>query len=435
VVFGASSAVAAWSGGATALIACRAAMGVGAACILPATLSIVTNVFTVPKERAQAFGWWTAAGGVGLTLGPVIGGALLSHFWWGSVFLVNVPFVIVAVAAGWWAIPESRNPEAARLDPVGVILSIIGVSGLVWATIEAPTHGWGSRTTLASFAGALVVLGCFVRWENHCAAPMLELAFFRNLRFSIAALAASAGHFAFSGTLFVLTQELQFILGYSPAAAGIRLTPLAAMFVVLGLVSPRVAERIGTKVTVAMGLSIFAIGLLVLSMAQADWGYGPLVVPMLVIGVGFGLMLAPATEAIMGSLPREKAGLGSGTSSTTRQLAIASGVAVCGSLLASRYDAVLAERTEGLPLSRGALDEAHRSVGGALQVARDVGGATGRSLDEAARVAFVHGMRAGLLAGVAFLVVTAALTLRYLPARAARAVEIEEYQPVDVIVE
>ena len=338
-------------------------MGFGAALIMPTSIAVLTNVFTDARERGRALGVWSAFAGLGIALGPVLGGLLLSRFWWGSVFLVNVPLVVVVLAISWWAVPESRNPGASQFDPLGVVLSVVGVSALVWATIQAPTEGWGSATTLRSFAVAIVLIGCLVLWELRCAHPMLELKFFRNPRFSVASVASGTANFAFAGSIFVLTQLLQFVFGYSPLSAGFALVPMAASFMIAGLLGPRLAERIGSKRAVALALAIFAIGLVVLATANEDSGFGIVLVATLTVGVGFGFTLAPTTDAVMGAVPREKAGMASGTLSATRQVATAIGVAVVGSLLVSGYRSELATRTRGLALSHTDLHQRTHVVG------------------------------------------------------------------------
>jgi MFS family permease len=376
--------------------------------------------------------------GLGIAIGPVVGGALLDRFWWGSVFLVNVPIVLGALAVGWWVIPESRNPQMPRFDPVGVVLSVLGASGLVWATIQAPARGWGSGMTLGSFAVALATLGCFVAWELHCQDPMLELGFFRNPRFSVANVAGAIANFTFAGTLFVLTQLLQTMFGYSALAAGLHIVPMAAVFMAAGLVSPRLAEHVGTKRAVALGLVIFATGLIVLALIGQHAGYGPVLPATLAVGIGFGMTLAPTTDAVMGAVPREQAGLASGSLSTMRQVGQALGVAVIGSLLVSGYHSVLTSRTRGLGLSGRDIAATRTSLGTALGTAHHLGGATGRALDDAARAAFTHGMHLGMVADAGLLVLGAILALRYLPARAREALdphEPTEYLPFDVLVD
>jgi EmrB/QacA subfamily drug resistance transporter len=430
VVFGIASVFAAFSPDATALTLCRAVMGLGAALIMPTSVAIVANVFTDPKERGRALGVWSAVVGLGLALGPVLGGVLLSQFWWGSVFFVNVPIVAVALAVSWWAVPESRNPDLASFDPLGVLLSILGVSALVWATIEAPSHGWGSTTTLTSFAIAAVLLACFVTWELGCTHPMLEMRFFRNPRFSVANLVSAIANFAFAGMLFVLTQLLQLVFGYSPLRAGLALVPFAAAYMAGALVGPRFAERIGTKRAVAMGLGIFAVGLGMLATSNAHSAYGVVVIATLAMGVGCGAVHAPTTDAVVGSVPREQAGIASGTLSTGRSISLAMGVAVIGSLLVSGFRSALATHTGGFGLSSARLSEASASLGGALGVAHRLGGTAGDALHDAANAAFIHGMRLGLAVGAALVGLAAILAVQFLPARAHDVLGPEEVQRV-----
>jgi predicted MFS family arabinose efflux permease len=418
VVFGAASAVAAFSANATTLTFSRGCMGVGAALIFPASVAVLTNVFTDARQRGRALGVWTAAGGVGIALGPVLGGLLLSRFWWGSVFLVNVPVVAVALALGWWAIPESRNPAAARFDPLGVVLSVLSVTGLVWATIEAPSHGWASANTLGSFGLGFALLGAFAFWELRCPHPMVELGFFRNPRFSVGIFVASIHTASAGGTLFVMTQLLQSVFGYSPLSAGLRLLPYASIISIVGLISSRVAESIGTKRTVASGLFVLAAGLAILAVTGEHAGYGPVLAAMLAVGAGAGLMAAPITDAVIGAVPREQAGVASGTLSSGRQTGVALGIAVAGSLLVSGYRSVLAARTSGIHLSQVDRATAKTSLSAALGVAHHLGGDAGGALDAAARAGFVHGMHLGMTALAVLLALGAILALRYLPARA-----------------
>jgi MFS family permease len=313
------------------------------------------------------------------------------------------------------------------------VLSVVAVSALVWATIQAPNDGWGSVATLRSFGIALVLLACFVLWEVRCAHPMLELGFFRNPRFSVASFASGTANFAFAGMLFALTQLLQFVFGYSPLVAGVALVPMAVAFMTAGLLGPRFAERAGTKRAVAAALAIFALGVLVLTAVSVDAGLGVVIVATLTIGIGFGFTLAPTTDAVVGAVPREKAGMASGTLSAVRQVATALGVAVVGSLLVSGYRSTLEADAHRLRLSRADLDSARTSLGSALVVAHDVGGATGRTLRDAARVAFIDGMRVGLVVCAALLALGAIVSLRYLPARAQHAREADESRPIPVL--
>ena len=236
-------------------------MGAGAALAIPASLSIVNDVFRDPAERARAIGIWAGTIGLGIAIGPIAGGLLLAKFWWGSVFLVNVPVVVVALIGTLVFVPDSKNPMADKPDPAGAVLSIGGLGLLLWAIIEAPTQGWTSWEVIGVGLGGLAVLGAFVSWEAHSLHPMLKLSFFRDRRFSVAAAAECLGVFGLLGALFVQTQFLQFDLGFSPLQAGLRILPMASMLVVSAALSPIIGRLIGLKLTVAVGLAAVAGGL------------------------------------------------------------------------------------------------------------------------------------------------------------------------------
>jgi len=418
LLFGAGSAVAATSSSAGQLIACRAVMGVGGALVMPATLSILTNVFHDPRERAKAIAVWAGVSALGFALGPIAGGALLAHFSLGSVFLVNLPIVATALVLGRFFVPTSKDPTAGRLDPVGAALSTLGLSALLWAIIEGPSKGWTSESVLIGFAAAGVVLGSFVAWELHSDHPMLNIGFFKNPRFSAASLALTLAFFAMAGTLFMLTQLLQFVLGYSPLVAGLCLLPMAATFLTTSLLSPRVAERLGAKLSVTFGISVMAGGLLVMALFHTGSGYPIIAAALVVMAAGLGTAMAAATESIMGSLPREKAGVGSAVNDTTRQVGGALGVAVLGSLLVSGYRSSLASGTAGLGLGRSALDASHSSVGGAIQAARGLSGHAGAALRAVANSSFIHGLHLSLIVAAVVCFGGAALAFKWLPARA-----------------
>jgi EmrB/QacA subfamily drug resistance transporter len=348
-VFGAASAGAAYAGGVDALIGARAVMGAGAAFIMPATLSLLISVFTDPRERATAIGIWAATAGLGVALGPVVGGFLLDRFWWGSIFIVNVPLVAIALVAGRRLIPESRDPVARRVDWAGAGLSVAGLVALVWGIIEAPARGWTSAAVLAAGAIALVALGAFVVRQRRISDPLLDVRLFRDPRFTAASSTIMVLFFALFGFLFLSTQYLQFVLGYSPSAAGVRVLPYAGAMIVFAPLSATLVGRFGTKRIATLGMLLFATGLAVAATITTGSGYGRLAVAFLFMGAGMGLAGAPATESIMGSLPPERANIGSAVNDTTRELAGALGVAVVGSILASLYG-------EGAPI--GAAREA-----------------------------------------------------------------------------
>ncbi|TML12140.1 MAG: DHA2 family efflux MFS transporter permease subunit [Actinobacteria bacterium] len=436
VIFGGASTVAAFAGGVNALVAARAVMGVGAALIMPATLSILTNVFTDARERAIAIALWSAVAGVAVALGPVSGGFLLEHFWWGSVFIINAPVVVVALVAGRMLVPTSRDPAAPRIDWGGAALSIVGLTALVWAIIEAPERGWTSSAVVAGFALAIVVLAAFARWELRRDEPMLDLRFFTNPRFTAASAAITLIAFALFGFIFMATQYLQFILGYSALSAGVHTLPFAGAVILTAPLSSKLVERYGTKLVVTFGLLSFAAGLLTAAGTSLDSTYSRVFVAMVLMGGGMGLASAPATESIMGSLPKAKAGVGSAVNDTTRELGGAFGVAIVGSVLSSLYAARLGDRLDGT-VPTPSLDAAKQSMGAALAVGHQVGGSDGARIIGAARDAFVHAMTRASLITAVFALAGAAVALRWLPARATNAevnaIELDDITAVETL--
>ncbi|MCZ7665593.1 MAG: DHA2 family efflux MFS transporter permease subunit [Thermoleophilia bacterium] len=412
VIFMAGSVASAFAGSAEMLIGTRALMGVGGALIMPSTLSIITATFP-ESERGRAIAAWAAMAGLGIIAGPVIGGWLLERFWWGSVFLVNVPIVGVALLAGLALVPESKDPEATPLDPVGALLSVAGLTALVYGIIEAPNNGWTNALTLSAFGAAAVLLVGFVTWESRTAHPMLHMSFFRNARFSAASAAITLIFFGLFGSIFVLTQYLQFVLGYSALEAGLRITPFATL-VLSAPLAARLVERIGTKAVVAAGLTIAATGLTLIARADLSAGYAPIGWSLAIIGVGMGATMAPATDSIMGSLPLAKAGVGSAMNDTTRMVGGALGVAVIGSVLSSAYGSAVEPALRGLPAPAAAA--ARDSVGAALEVARRAGPVAG-DLTQSARAAFVDAMGDALLVGAGIIVVGALIVVWRLPSR------------------
>ncbi len=415
VLFALASATAAMSDGVTQLIVSRACMGVGAAFIMPATLSIITNIFTDPKERGRAIGIWAGVSGIGIGLGPIIGGILLAHFWWGSIFLVNVPICAVALVLCATFVPTSRDPSTPRLDPVGALLSMVGLSLLLWTIIQAPERGWGSTATIAGFVGSIAVIGAFAFWEMHRDQPMLDLTFFRNPRFTVANVAVTMAFFAIAGAVFIVTQMLQFILGYDPLEAGIGLLPVAIMFMVFAPVAPRVVERFGSKRLVGFGLIGGACGLLVLATVRADSSYVHIALGLVCMSGGMSMAMPSATESIMGSVPKEKAGVGSAMNDTTRQAGGALGVAVLGSVLASGFTAELSRRLSELSVGAEGVARSKQSIGAAINYADQLGGKAGATLATVARESWMHGASLALFIGSGFVFAGAALAFALLP--------------------
>ena len=423
------------------LIGTRAFMGIGGALIMPATLSIITNVFP-PEERAKAIGAWAGVAGLGGALGPLTGGFLVEHFYWGSVFLVNIPIVIIGVLAGFFLIPTSKDPTAPRLDPIGAGLSIVGLAILLFAIIEAPGKGWGSAHTLVPGAIGIALLVAFAWWEKTTDHPMLDVSFFSKPRFSAAAGAITLVFFAMFGSLFLLTQYFQFVLGYSPLETGVRMLPFAAAMMVTAPLSARIADRVGTKITVAVGLGLVTVGLLSMTGLQADTPYLNIFWRLMLMSAGMGLTMAPATESVMGSLPLFKAGVGSAVNDTTRQVGGALGVAVIGSVLATTYGNKIGEFLSGLTDSAvqftGPQVAAAKNSIGAVQNGI-VPGLRSNGLDSladqissVANDAFVSAVHRGVIVAALATGLGMFVVLAYLPARARAAdVELQDLEFVD----
>src|SRR5271168_1171750 len=417
-VFAATSAVAAQVNSADSLIAARAAMGIGAAVIFPTTLSLITNIFADPVKRAKAIGLWAAMVGVGVAVGPITGGWLLELFSWGSIFIVNVPVAAVAIIGGILFVPTSRDPSAPRVDVPGFFLSSIGVTALVYTVIEAPNWGWGSARTAVGFGIATVVLAGFALWERHTSQPMLDVSVFVNRRFSGGSLAVTAGFLTLFGFIFVITQYFQFIKSYSAFESGVRLLPVAVSIAVASVFGPRIVERIGSTAVVAAGLAIFAGGLAWASTADAATPYLQIAAQMVLLGGGLGLTTAPATEAIMGSLSANKAGIGSAVNDTTRELGGTLGVAIVGSVFASVYSSRVGSAPVLAGLPTQVSSAMRRSTAAAYKVIGQLPAVQAAGVRDAVNHAFLGGMQIGSLVCAAIALTAAVAVAVLLPARA-----------------
>jgi len=417
VVFAAGSGASAFSASPGELIAARSFMGVGAAAILPSTLSILTNVFTEPLDRARAIGLWSGTSGLGLAIGPVVGGWLLAHYWWGSVFLINVPIAAAVCLAAWFIVPGSKNLAAKRPDLVGASCSLLGIALLLWGLIEAPTRGWTSLAILGALIGAVLVVTVFIIWERHTTHPLLELSFFRSRRFSVAMGALSLVLFALSGGLFLFTQYFQFSLGYSALQTGLRIAPIAAVLVVVASLSSTLVRYVGTKVVVFAGMVLIAVGFAMLSSVTIHSAYTNVLPALILLGIGTGLAVAPCTESVMGSVSVDLAGVGSATNSTALQVGSALGVAVLGSLLNTRYQVDLRALLGHYSVPAPIVQTTVGSLGGALQVANRLGGALGAQLALAARQSFISGMVLAVSVGAVISGAAAIVVAVLLPAR------------------
>ncbi len=414
LVFAGASVFGAFASSASQLVVARALMGVGGAMIMPSTLSIIVAVFP-RQERVKAIGIWTGIASLGIPIGPIVGGWLLEHFWWGSVFLLNVPIAAVALLAGAVLVPESRHSAPRRADLAGLALSIVALTTLVYGIIEAPSSGWTSAKVIGSLGAAVVAAIAFVRHESRVRAPMLDLRLFQNPRLAWGAGAVTVAALALGGLAFELTQYLQFVQGYTPLQAGLRFLPIAVGFGVAGPISQRLVPRIGSARLVGAALGLVAVFLATLSQAQAGTSYWLVGAELFFIGVGIGAAFVPSTDAVMAAVPGNDAGLGSAINDSGRQVGAALGIGVLGALANAGYSSGIAKAASSL--APGPAAAARRSVGGALQVAREMSGPAGKALRQAADAAFLDGFGTAMLAGAAVLAAGAVLVVRRLPAR------------------
>jgi EmrB/QacA subfamily drug resistance transporter len=395
------------------LIAVRAVMGVGGALIMPATLSIIANVFTGP-ERGRAIGIWAALAAIGIGLGPLAGGLLLEWFDWRAVFLLNVPFAAAALLLGLRYVPESRDPRPGAFDLLGAALSTAGFTALVYGIIEAPGRGWLSGLVVASLAAAVVLLVAFGWWERRVAEPMLDLGFFRDARFSVSTWAVSVAFFALLGGTFALTQYLQFAHGYSAIAAGAIMSPMSLGLMAGAGSSSRAVGRLGTARVVAAGLAGLGLLLALTLLWDARVAAIALVAWFLGLTLAMGWVMAPATDAVVGAVPPARAGIASATTTVARMVAGALGVAIVGSLVDSLYRHDIAGSLGALsPQARAA---AEGSVGAAHAIAAHLPPGPRAALLDAAGSSFTQAMGVGLAVAATVAAVSAVLVGRLLPA-------------------
>ncbi|WP_454331079.1 MFS transporter [Streptomyces glaucescens] len=340
VLFGAGSLIAGLADSTAQLIAARAGMGVGGALLLTTTLAVAMQIFT-PEEHPKAIGIWSAVNALGFATGPLVGGFMLDHYWWGAIFLINLPVAALGLAAVVALVPESRNPQGDRPDLLGAVLSTIGMSSLVFAIISGPEHGWSSGRVLTSGGVAVVVLALFAWWESRIPYPMLDMHFFRDRRFTGAVAGAVLITFGMGGALFLLTQHLQFVLGYGPLEAGLRTAPLALVVVVLNFsgLSAKWLTKLGTPVSVALGMVLMSAGLVSIA-TLGSAGYAGMLLGLVLIGVGCAVANPAMAHAVMSAIPPAKAGVGAGVNGTLAEFGNGLGVAVLGAVLNSRFAAV-----------------------------------------------------------------------------------------------
>ena len=409
-VFALGSTLAAFASGTGPLIGARVVMGLGATFVMPATLSILNAVFP-PKERAQAIAAWSAVAGAAVVIGPTLGGLLLDHFWWGSVFLINVPLVAVALAGVVMTVPETAEPSHSRFDIPGVVLVAGALFAIVDAIIEAPDRGWTAPLTLGLAAAGVTALAAFVWWELRMPSPLIDLRVFTSRAFSAAAGSVTVIFFALFGSLFVLTQYLQLVQGYSPLSAGLRALPFALAMAAVSPVSPLIAARLGTRVIMPAGMALMGLGLLDLSTAGVHTAYPALAVAVAIMGAGMGLVMAPASNTIMTTVPAHQAGAGSAINDTIREVGGALGVAIVGSLSAAVYRSRLGSALATAHAPGQVTHAATGSVAAADLTAARLGGAHGGELVTAAHSAFVTSMSVGMKVAAAVALASAVGTL------------------------
>ncbi len=410
LIFGTGSLLGALGDSSTTLIVARAIMGLGAAFVMPSTLSILTNVFPA-RERARAIAIWAGISGGGAAIGPLASGLLLEHFWWGSVFLINIPIIIGALVAGWIFVPRSKDATESPLDPVGAILSIAGLSALVYAIIEGPHHEWLSGESALWFGAAAILLVAFCLWELRVAHPMLDLHLFQNRRFAVSSGGITIVFFALFGTFFMITQYLQGVLGYSPLGAAVRLLPMSFILMAVAPNTPKLVARHGANRIGFAGLLLVAVGMIGVARFQVGSTYWEVIIPMCVLAVGMALTMTPMTTQLMAAVPRDRAGMGSATNDTTRELGGALGVAVLGSLVTSQYSAGVASALDGV--TGPARELAEGSLGGALAMVRE--GLLPTDVVDVAKHAFVDGINVAATVSVVILAIAAVVVLVLLP--------------------
>ncbi len=416
LLFGLTSVWAATATSTSELIAARAGMGMAAALVYPATLALLSTIFTDRREKAMAIGIWSGVSGLAVAIGPVSGGVLLQHFSWHSIFLVNIPLVALALVAGKVLLPNSRDNDPGSFDVLGAALSVAVIGLVVWTIIEAPTRGWASPATVGGFLGAALLLAGFVGWEHRRSHPLLDVALFTNPRFSAASGAIAMAFFGLFGFIFLITQFFQAVRGYDTLRAGVATLPFALVVGVGSPIAIVLMKRVGTTVVVAAGLGLMSAGFVLVANTDVDAPYwGPVVIAMVLMAAGLALVTGPATDAIMSALPEARVGAGSAVNDTTREVGGALGVAVIGSVMNSVYGGKIGTQLSDLGLPHDAVATAKESVMAAVQMARHLPAELSAPATDAARHIFMDGLHAGSYAAAAATALAAVAVLVFLP--------------------
>ncbi|WP_067135066.1 MFS transporter [Microtetraspora malaysiensis] len=400
--FGAASLLNAYAAGPEMLIAARALLGVAGATLMPSTLALIRNIFTDPRERSLAIGIWGSSASAGAALGPLAGGFLLEHFWWGSVFLINLPVMALLILVGAKLLPESKNPAPGPWDLPSVGLSLVGMIGVVYAIKNAASHGWSTQAGVAGAVG-VAALVWFVRRQKSLAAPLIDVRLFRHRGFSAVVACDLFAVLGLTGLVFFLSQFLQLVQGLSPLQAGIAELPATAGAVLTGLLAGAAVRRTSVRVVVSGGLAGIGVALLLLAGLEPGTGYGLLLTTLLLVGVGAGLAFTTTADVIVSSVPKEQAGAASAVAETAYELGAALGIAILGSIVNGVYQGFTTP--PGIPSAIA--EAAHASIGGAAEAAASIGGADGHALLTAAQDAFTAGLAGTATVGAVVLLATA----------------------------
>ncbi len=404
-VFGLASLFASFGTANWQLIGLRGLMGVGSACIMPGTLSILTNVFRDPRERQKAIAIWAGCAGLGATIGPVVSGVLLTTFSWNSVFFINVVLAIIALVAGAALLPNSSDPREATLDPVGVLLAVVGVGSVLYGIIEGPANGWGSAQTIVTIAFGAVVIVAFVRWERHTARPMLDMELFADRGFTLGATTITLQYFAMFGLFFAMAQYLQISHGYSALAAGLAGVPIGVMGMIGSPLSAPLVRRFGHRSVVASGLLVSGAGMALMAGVTPTTTFAVLFVGFCLLGFGNGQTTAPSTTLIMASVPRAKSGVGSSVNDLSRQVGGALGIAVLGSVMASVYRGSIGHNVGSTALAA----KAGTTIDQTLHAVQHASSLDAQVLHHGAELSFAQGFGTAMLVGAIVLFLNAGL--------------------------
>jgi len=413
--FGISSVIASQMTSANGLILMRVVMGISGAIVLPLMQSMLPSMFQ-PEERQRAIGLAGAGSFIGLPLGPLLAGFLLTHYAWGSIFLINAPVVVIAVIGVWFFVPESKDPAARRLDWIGAILEVVGVTGIVYGIIEQPIRGWTDVQVWGPIAGGAVLVAAFAVWQLRTRFPLIDLRLFKSARFSWATVAFTIVGFAMTGVLFILSPFLQIVQGNDAQGTGLRLIPLIAAMMVGAISTDWLAKRFGAKILVTCGMLGNAAGMIILSRVGVDTGYGQVAIALAVVGISIAFTMIPALDAILGSLPAGETGAGSALTRTLQNIGSSFGVAIMGSILNGAYQSHLTGQLAGLPAQ--VQSAAQSSVAVAAAIARQLPSPIGARLLRAAQDAYSQGMSEVMLVSAAMMIAGAILMALFLPARA-----------------